>query len=435
MSKKTLFKAIAVFAALLALSACGKNPVENQPDENNSQPGGNGEITLAEPDYPESIGFEDYEARRAIRESYPIDESFTEAMNEFSYKTAAKLLSGSGNANYSPTSLYYALSVAATGANGKTAAEILSLLGAETPEKLSQQCENYYRNAYFDNSIGSLKIANSVWVQNGKTLKEDFYKNAAEKFFASVYNVDFSTKEGMKQISDWISENTKGVLAPEKEPDPEQLFSIINTVYFYDEWTDCFSKANTKADDFNLLDGKTVSCDFMNRGSSGTFRKGEGWTAATLGLKNSDGMTFILPDEGVSVAEILSDERRLKEALEGGEEVYGEIVWKVPKFSFGSSFDLKESLEALGIESAFSALNADFSNMTAEEIYLSQAVQQTHIGIDENGVEAAAYTELGYAGAGMPEDRAEMILDRPFIYGIKVAGSWLFVGVCADPIV
>jgi serine protease inhibitor len=93
-----------------------------------------------------------------------------------------------------------------------------------------------------------------------------------------------------------------------------------------------------------------------------------------------------------------------------------------------------DALKALGISSAFSLESADFSGMTDAPAFISGVKQETHISIDENGVEASAFTEIAYAGAAMPEDQAEMILDRPFIYGITAGnGTLLFVGVCMDP--
>ncbi len=61
------------------------------------------------------------------------------------------------------------------------------------------------------------------------------------------------------------------------------------------------------------------------------------------------------------------------------------------------------------------------------------------MGIDEKGVEGAAYTMivLEEAGIFMSEEKleADMILDRPFIYGIQdnKTGTWLFLGVCRNP--
>jgi serpin B len=90
-------------------------------------------------------------------------------------------------------------------------------------------------------------------------------------------------------------------------------------------------------------------------------------------------------------------------------------------------------LESLGVSSAFKQ-NANFSGITKHMCYITDILQETHIGIDEDGVEASAYTQLNYMGAAPPEGRADMILNRPFIFGIVVNNdTLLFVGVCENP--
>lgn len=59
--------------------------------------------------------------------------------------------------------------------------------------------------------------------------------------------------------------------------------------------------------------------------------------------------------------------------------------------------------------------------------------QDAHIGVHENRVEAAAYTEAAWTGAAMPAGRADMILDRPFFYVVKNRGQVVFMGICKDP--
>lgn len=167
----------------------------------------------------------------------------------------------------------------------------------------------------------------------------------------------------------------------------------------------------------------------MNRGASGGFSVGENFTRASLSLKQNGEMVFVLPDPGVSVEELLADEEALGEAFSGGSAEYGTITWKVPKFSFGQKYDLREALTHLGLTAAFED-TADFSAMTKESVWISGIRQETHIGIDENGVEAAAYTEIVYSGAGMPKDHADMILNRPFLYALTSRdGIPLFIGV------
>ncbi|MDD6888043.1 MAG: serpin family protein, partial [bacterium] len=58
-----------------------------------------------------------------------------------------------------------------------------------------------------------------------------------------------------------------------------------------------------------------------------------------------------------------------------------------------------------------------------------------HIGIDEKGVEAAAFTRIDVSGAANVEPpHVEMTLDRPFLYAVTAAnGALLFIGVVGNP--
>lgn len=390
--------------------------------------------------YPKAYAFDDVDSRITIMEQNPVDDSFLKALDDFSYKTGALVLVDKGeNINYSPLSLYYALSVAATGAGSDTRDQLLALLGVSDPQVLTEQCGNFYRRVYRDNKIGKLIIANSIWLDddmNGEPVlfKESFVKSAAENFYASCHSVDFSAKETGKAMADWVSANTNGTLSPTIETDPEQILSILNTVYFYDQWIDRFNKSKTAKDTFYLSNGDEVEVDFMNKTNPSTgFSRGEGFTRSGMSLKNGNHMAFILPDEGVSPYDLLASPDRMKETFEGGESFCGEVVWKIPKFSFGSRLALTDALESLGVTSAFLP-DADFSGITDHMAYITGVLQETHIAIDEDGVEASAFTQINYAGSALPEGRAEMILDRPFIFCITAPdGSMLFVGVCENP--
>lgn len=385
--------------------------------------------------FPKAYAFDDYKAKNSTVTNNPVEASFIEVVNQFSYQTASQVITGKdGNINYSPLSLYYALALAASGAEGETADELLSLLGASDKDILSTQCGNLYRRLYTDNHIGKLKIGNSIWMDRSINWKDNFIKNAAENLYASAFNVDFSDNKTGKDIAKWISDNTNGALTPEFNISPKQILSIINTVYFKDEWIDKFNEDKTKEDVFYLNDNTTVKSDFMNsRYDSARFAKGDGFTRSGLGLKNGGRMVFILPDEGISPRQLLSTPEKVKTVFEDGESKSGEVVWQIPKFSFESKLNLTDMLKTSGVNSAFSK-NADFSGITDNMAFISNILQETHIAIDEKGVEAAAFTKIDYDGAAQPDGRADMILNRPFIYGITASdGTLLFVGVCDNP--
>ncbi len=450
--KKRLLAVLLAFSLLGALTACQPgSPSGSEPDSStkssapssqpdSSGPDESGASTLPvradiAPVYPAGYAFEDYDAWRKTLDDNPVEDAFLKAVRAFSTRSASAVLSGAkDNANFSPISLYYALALAGTGAAGETQRELLELLGAEDCETLSIQCGNLFRQLYTDNSVTQLRLANSLWLAPSYAWKDAFLQNAADQFYASAYRVDFSSPSAGQAMGQWVADQTKGTLAPAFPVSEQQILSILNTVYFYDEWTDRFDASKTSPDTFTLADGSTVQCDFMNATyTSHGFVRGENYTSSTLGLKGSGSMLFVLPDEGVGVDELLSDPDTLAAILtnEGGS--MGEVVFQVPKFSYDSKFDLADALQSLGVQAAFGD-QADFSNMTDGDAFISRVEQQTHIAVNENGVEASAFTNISMAGAAMPTGRAEMLLNRPFLYVITAgSGVPLFVGVCQNP--
>lgn len=376
---------------------------------------------------------DDYEAQEKRREANPVDEAFYQSMNEFAYKTACALLDGEGNGNYAPISLYYALALASLGAQGETKAQMLALLGVESTGYLAQQAGNLYRSLYNETDTDTLKLANSLWLAQGAKFRRSYTDAAARQLYAAAYETDFSDPQTGEAIGQWISDNTGGLLAGALEVDPATRALLLNTAYFVGAWTDGFRAENNAAGAFYTAAGE-VQAVYMRKGEQGAFAQGDGWKRASLELTNG-AMTFVLPDEGVSVQELLASPEALAEALHGGEEHYGQIDWQVPKFDFASEMELIPALKTLGVTDAFDG-RADFSAMAEEALYIDSATQKTRIKIDENGVSAAAYTQMGMMRMALPAEQTEMTLDRPFLYAVTAQdGTLLFVGVCGDPTV
>ena len=96
------------------------------------------------------------------------------------------------------------------------------------------------------------------------------------------------------------------------------------------------------------------------------------------------------------------------------------------------------ALERLGITAAFGDW-ADFSNLSRTPAYVSSVAQESHIGLDENGVEASAYTKVDIMEmSALPDPSVigelELNLNRPFLYEIRTRqGIPLFIGLCTQP--
>lgn len=387
--------------------------------------------------HPTGISFQDIEGRNKLIEELPVAEGFLDGVRRFSAVSASSVLRGSsGNINYSPYSLYMALSLAASGAEGQTRKEMLAVLEAKGKDNryLSKQAGNLLRQLHTDNEVGQLQTANSVWLKKGQAFTDSFKEGATGDFIASLYEVDFTDSETGSLMSQWISDRTRGLLSPRLETDPRQIMSILSTLYYQDEWGNRFDESKTEPGPFYPAPGVETTVDYMNRTHVAYgYTRGEGFTSSSLGLKNGGSFTFILPDRGVSVDELISSPDRVEQLFQPAAS-FGKVIFQIPKFSFGSELQLAEQLQSLGMKSAF-GLKADFSGMTQDQAFISSLQQQTRISIDEKGVEAAAFTRLDYAGSGAPDGNiAEMIMDRPFVYGITSRnGVLLFVGICRNP--
>ncbi|MGI6151354.1 MAG: serpin family protein [Christensenellales bacterium] len=366
---------------------------------------------------------------------------FLAALSGFSAKSASALLGKEGqkNAVYSPVSLYMALALSASGASGNTLEEMVSVLGLPVrKDDAANLVKALYMELYGEEEYGHLFLYQSLWLSSEYTFHQSFLKNAQEDYFAEIFTVDPAAELWGDPISEWVAKKTGGKLERQSSPLEEIVMNLVSVIDFYSEWTHQFIKERNTTGEFTLSDGTKVTAEYMNSGATGGFYRGNGWTQASLSCKNGAQMSFILPDEGTDINDLLADEATVAALLSpndaaGVEGFFGEITWSVPKFDFQSELRLADMLKSLGMQSAFGA-EADFSETsTLKPLFLADARQGARIAVNENGVSAAAYTELFYTGAGMPQDRADMILNRPFAFVINYRGVPLFVGVVNNP--
>ncbi|MBQ3099414.1 MAG: S-layer homology domain-containing protein [Clostridia bacterium] len=363
---------------------------------------------------------------------------FVSDVIRFAGKTSAEIENDGGNYVYSPVSLYYALSMLATGATGQGQRELYEVLGVDNKKTLSAQAEGFYRSLYADNSMSKLKLANSVWIDGGISplVNSEWSDNIGKSFFAPVYTADLRSPEIGKMMSDWVKENTNGLLDYSFDPNSEKVMSIINALYFYDEWDwEFYERFNVKQS-FRSADGSLTEQEFMCKTTEDYFYTDDVCSIAYLGLKNNGKVYFILPtDETADPADIICREDVFEKIFDSSNtdgRYKGDVKWKIPKFNYESTLDLAPVLKNLGVNSVFNTANA-LSGISDYPLYVGGVVQKSCIGIDEEGIEGASYTEVLVAGSAVPDPYEkkvlEMTLDRPFAYIVVAEGVPIFMGV------
>ena len=389
---------------------------------------------------PESFGAMEWEAQSEHSQKYLLSKEQVEPLKAFAWDSAAELISleaDGTNLCYSPLSLYYALSMCAGGAEGTTADELLTVLNMEDPAVLGSTLHAFYNLVYRDNEFTRLKLANSMWLDDGieGVWNHDWVDAAAGDYFAEIFEFDLSGPDAGLKMGQWIAGQTEGQLTPEIEVDEGTLISLINTVYLSDQWMLKFDPNLTRSGGFTLSDGSQVTCDYMNEPDGmGLYYDGDGYTSAKLELKESS-LTVVLPDEGSSIEEMLDAHSLENLFTTTSDDIYN-IKWQVPRFTVEADYDLKAMLQTMGIESLFSE-SADLSSISELPLFIGEVRQGTRLSVNEDGLEAASYTNM-MGGMGGPELEADMILDRPFLYQVSIRaadpmGVPAFIGICGDP--
>lgn len=367
-----------------------------------------------------------------------------QAGNGFAFSLLSHVAQGKATQNIfiSPYSVSIALQMLSNGAGGKTRAEILSALNAG--HLAQNEINGYYKE--LNSSLTSqsnvvLDLANSIWYNRGFELKPGFVSTNEAFFGATLASVNFETPESADTINQWADNSTRGKI-PEivSFPFPANTQMILaDAIYFKGEWAEPFDTRLTQKRYFYLTGGMIKERPMMSRGSRFQYEEGDGFQAVQLPYAgNRLQMILFLPVTNSSPVKLLAGMNGTNWAdkiLPGFSSREGTVVF--PKFKMHFRALLNKPLEALGIREAFVPGTANFSDMSADALFVSEILQKSYVDVNEQGTEAAAVTTVtvGRSMAMRSPKPFEMIVDRPFFFVIsdKPTDTILFMGIVNDP--
>ena len=407
---------------------------------------------FAAPSYPQMAPYPtDYDGdrysqwRQSERAQHNQPLNYQAGTEDFFNRSITQFLSGNNEKNiaYSPLNVYMALAMLAQTADGESRQQLLSLLGSNSMEALRTQAGHMWNAHYWNDGLSTSVLASSLWLQDGYTFNEETVGHLTDSFYASVYQGELGSNKMNASLQAWLNENT-GNLLTEYTKDirlsPQTILALATTIYYNVQWTDDFrADANTKDIFHSPAGDRTVT--YMNTGyNMRSYYWGKDFSAIRLGLQDGSHMWLILPDDGLTVSDILVSGNALG-MIQGNADCYNEkdlrVRLSLPKFDITSNTDLIPGLQALGITDVFDRERADFSSLAeqTDDIYVNQAQHAVRVAIDEKGLLAAAYTILGLAGSAAPTDEEiDFVLDRPFLFLVESSdGLPLFTGVVNQP--
>ena len=358
----------------------------------------------------------------------------------------------------SPYSISVALAMTYAGARGSTAAEMADALryvldgenlhaafGSLEAEFVRRNEDGKEANGMVDPNkeedagpAFELSTANAVWGQEGYPFRDEFLDLLEAYYGAGLNLVDFAgdAEAARKEINDWVAERTNDRiedLLPGGSVDGTTRLVLTNAIYFRARWAFPFNEDNTEPRPFTALDGTTSEVPTMYQSTKLQHAEIDGHQIVELPYANREtSMVVVLPAEGEFEAfEQAFTVDRLAVMLDQTTQAMVDL--SLPKFGIESEFSLVETMQALGMEAAFTG-SADFSGMTENGgLFVDDIVHQSFVEVDELGTEAAAATGVVMTES-MPRRQVEMTVDRPFLFYVrdKPTETPLFVGRVTD---
>ncbi len=366
------------------------------------------------------------------------------ASNRFGFNLFDQIYSQQPEDNLviSPSSITFALAMARNGTSGATKEEMTKVLELEKqdPSAINRSYQELIETLKTADPNVKLAIANSLWINQNITLKDQFINSAEEFYQAKVTNLDFADFRSKDIINKWVSKNTANKI-PEivDSVSSEDALYLINAIYFKGIWANKFDPDTTTEQPFYTDPNSSQPQSMMNQTGKYRYYQSDCFQAVRLpyGEKEELGMYIFLPSKTSSLEEFNQqlNSDRWQEWLSHMRSQKGNIT--IPRFKLEYETDLIKSLSALGMKQIFDSSQADFSAISDTPVAIDTVKHKTFIEVNEEGTEAAAVTSIGIRiTSAMPQDTPfNMNVNRPFFFAIRddITETILFMGNVIEP--
>ncbi|MCU7693327.1 serpin family protein [Haoranjiania flava] len=368
-----------------------------------------------------------------------IDSSINKRLMDFSFDFLGKIQAtqpATENFFVSPLSLHIAMGMLLNGAKGATydeMAEALHVKGMDI-STLNQAYRQLLTTLPAADPKVKLLLANSIWYRNTFKVSDIYLSTLKNNFQSEATPLSFS-QDDVNTINKWASDKTNGKIQKvlEEINDTDVLF-LLNALYFKGDWSEKFDKANTRDANFTLQNGQKKKVKMMYRQDKYFYTSTAEFAAVRVPYGDSIyNLTLILPNNG-SLQDALNSLNtttwnQLQKNMQPTKVQLG-----LPRFQLSYTIRLNNTLNKMGIKKVFTN-NAELQNINPDgDLFASFIKQDTYLGVDEEGTEAAAVTSIGVSVTSMPVIE-QFVCDRPFgfIISEKNNGNILFAGRITNP--
>ncbi|PVD18422.1 hypothetical protein C0Q70_20971 [Pomacea canaliculata] len=300
-----------------------------------------------------------------------------------------RLASGNqDNIIYSPISVYTALAMTFLGSGGVTERELRRALAVSPGQNLHSDLLNLFPSFVANDPDANLtlRIANALYYDAAEVNLTDSYVANVNQYYQTGLRA-FQRPNPEQAINTWVEEVTKRAITNFLQPGSIQsdtVIMLLNAVFFEAPWVTPFRSDVTMDKDFTTISGTVKQVPLMYQISSFSVKNVPELDARVLELPYKGGnysLYIILPNTKTGLTEVESQltGQILEEALTSMPVPQYRQVY-IPKFSLRMRSDLKEPLEALGINAMFDISRA---NLTGDAV--SKVLHEAMIEVPPDG--------------------------------------------------
>ena len=308
-----------------------------------------------------------------------------------------------------------------------SAGVLLSMLEAGAEGETRVELDNALNGAAFgkeDNESDGgvvLESTNSVWISDDFSIRNRYVSLLEDHYDAFITTQNFSDPATVQAINNWCSEHTSGKITKIIDRiGPDMVMILVNALYFNAPWASAFDEDATAEGIFHGRNGD-ASVPMMSRKAMYNYAEYQG--ARMIEIPYVGGryaMYLVLPPSGMPLDAILphigEDQYKAAMSLLKPQE----ISLRMPKFKQETSLTLNQTLEKMGVRTAFTSA-ADFKGISVMgPLKLDVVKQKCYIDVSEKGTEAAAVTS-GQIRMTSVRPVVTMNVDRPFLFIIADA--------------
>jgi len=255
------------------------------------------------------------------------------------------------NIVFSPFSIQTCIALAFAGAQGDTADEIAKGLrfASNFPPEVAQTF-GFVLEKYRNSPL--LRIANKLYVQQGKQLKASYEEAIKEQYHSEAESINFALSDAAAQsINAWVNAKTEGKITELVTSDSfneNTRLVLLNALHFKGSWAHRFQEDRTEEDDFWVGTEQSVKVNYKNQKAKFAYGYFEelNCTALDMPYKDSDlSMFVLLPQERDGLKELAEKLKTVNLIDLADKMAVEEVHVKFPKFKVDYSIELADKLK------------------------------------------------------------------------------------------